>query len=293
MIKLAGYSFSDPIIIASGGLPNVPDLVRRVCKEYRPSAITIKTVTLNPLAPHRAPTVIKVGDSCYINAIGMNNPGANIINEFRDIECPLIGSITGTDIDEIVKAAEIVEKQSIIIEINASSPNRPGMGMHLLDKLSDIVKNVASMVKKPVFVKLPPVSDIIRLVERSLSSGARGVTLINTVRAMAIDIENLKPILSFIGGGGLSGKCIYPVALRIIYDVYREFSDIDIIGMGGVFSWKDAVGLMSAGAKLVGLCTVLMEKGYDAINEIRSGLYEYLEEKKLTFNDIIGAAHRF
>jgi len=101
---------------------------------------------------------------------------------------------------------------------------------------------VVSILKKPVFVKLPPTFDVIRLVEYSISSGAKGVTLINTARAMVIDIEDLKPIPSFVGGG-LFGKCIYPIALRIIYDVYREFSYIDIIGMGGVFSWREAIVL--------------------------------------------------
>ncbi|MEM0373521.1 MAG: dihydroorotate dehydrogenase PyrD [Sulfolobaceae archaeon] len=286
MIQVAGKEFKDPLIIASGILPYARNLMREVCVEYQPSAITLKTLTLNPLEPHKPPTVIKFHEGCYLNAIGLGNPGVKVIRDLEDIPCQLIGSVGGSSIEEYSAVARELERVSVLIELNVSSPNRAGYGISLLNYVKDIVSSVKSSIKKPVFVKLPPSENILEIAGKALEAGADGLTLINTLRGMLIDIETAKPILSY-ETGGISGKCIYPLALRIIREVYSEY-EVDIIGTGGVFSWEDVIGMMMVGAKLVGLGSVIIEKGFNIIKEIREGLISYLKEKKLSFKDIIG-----
>ncbi len=290
MIRVGGHEFSDPIIIASGILPDVPNYIENFCKKYKPSAITTKTFTLDPLEPHYPPTLIKVHEGCYINAIGLGNPGIDTINKINT-ECPLIASVGGKSIDEIVKAVERIKNDKVvIIELNLSSPNRTGYGQDMASYVGEIVKNVKGVSKLPVFVKFGPWDNINELVGKALANGADGVTLINTVKVMSVDVYSAKPILKY-GTGGLSGKCIHPLAVRIIKEVYEEYS-VDIIGMGGVFDWRDAVELIEVGAKLVGLGTVIIDKGPDAITEIRIGLQNFLSEKGLKVKDLIGIAVR-
>ncbi|ACP35634.1 dihydroorotate dehydrogenase family protein [Sulfolobus islandicus Y.G.57.14] len=289
MIKIKDITFNDPLTIASGIIPDVPNYVTTVCEKYKPSAITTKTVTLNPLGPHKPPTVIKLHDGIYMNAIGLGNPGAKAINEIN-VSCPLIVSVGGASINEIKEVVKVIESKAKIIEINVSSPNRKGYGESLSTLIGDIVENVKSVTRLPVFVKLGPWDNVVELAGRALEKGADGFTLINTIRGLIVDIETFKPIL-YYGTGGVSGRCLYPVALRIIRDVYEEYG-VDIIGVGGVYDWTDVIGMLAVGAKLVGLGTVLIEKGFSIIEEIRKGLQSYLFEKGLKFEDIIGISVR-
>jgi len=284
LIRVAGREFKDPIIIASGILPYAKNLIREICIEYQPSAITLKTLTLEPLEPHKPPTIIKIHDGCYLNAIGLGNPGINIIKDLGEIPCTLIGSVGGKNADEYAEVAKELQKISVLLELNVSSPNRAGYGISLLEHVKDIVSAVKSVTKKPVFVKLPPSDNVLEIAGKVLNAGADGLTLINTLKGLVIDIESGKPILSY-ETGGISGKCIYPLALRIIREVYSEY-EVDIIGTGGVFSWEDVIGMIMVGAKLVGLGSVLIDKGFSAIKEIREGVLSYLSEKKLSFEDI-------
>ncbi len=288
MIELAGRRFKDPIIVASGALPHVDGYIREVCRRYRPSAITLKTLTVKPLEPHRPPTLFKFGDGSYLNAIGLGNPGVGFINELDGIECPIIASVTGQSLPEILKAVEAVDPKAYIIELNLSSPNRPGYGVARFKDSVNIVREAKSIATTPIFVKMPPIDPITEYAGRILDAGADGLTMINTLKGMIIDVEELKPILSY-GTGGVSGKCIYPLAVRMIAEVYREYQP-EIIGVGGVYTWRDAVGMIAAGAKLVGLCSVIIDRGPQIIKEIREGMRIYLERKGLRIESLIGMA---
>lgn len=285
LITLANIRFNDPIITASGIIPM--NKIEEVCQNFSPSAITTKTLTLTPLNPHESPTIIKFHEKCYLNAIGLGNPGIESLSQIGEKECKLIVSIGGNSINEIVEATSKVDKGEII-EINVSSPNRKGYGESLSNYVYEIVKNVKGVTRKPVFVKLGPWDNVLELSNRALSAGADGLSLINTVKGMIIDTESFSKVLHY-GTGGISGKCIHPLAIRIIHDVYKEYN-IDIIGMGGVFSGLDAIELMSVGAKLVALGTVIIDDGYDSIRRIRKEIVDYLNEKGLKYSDIIGIA---
>ena len=284
MIRVANIEFKDPIITASGLVPF--SKISYLCENYSPSAITTKTVTLKPLNPHEPPTVIKFHEKCYMNAIGLGNPG---VEELQKVEsnCPIIVSIGGSSVEEITEVAGKVKK-GIMIEINVSSPNRKGFGESLSGYVYEIVKNVKGVTSLPVFVKLGPWDNVVELAGKALSAGADGLTLINTLKGMAIDVETFNKVLHY-GTGGISGKCIHPLAVRIIHDVYKEYEP-DIIGMGGVFDGIDAIELMSVGAKLVGLGTVLIDEGYESITRIRKEVEDFLKEKGLKYSDIIGIA---
>lgn len=287
-LKIANLNFDDPIIIASGILPDVPEFIEKICIKYMPAAITTKTFTLNPIDSHHPPTVIKFSNKCYMNAIGLGNPGIEVVNNINIKDCKLFVSIGGSNVDEIIKTATIAENKADLIEINVSSPNRKGYGESLARITHEIVKNVKGIVKKPVFVKLGPWDNVNEIVGRALDAGADGITLINTLKGLYIDTEDFKPILSY-GTGGISGKCIYPLALRIIRDVYMEY-EAEIIGVGGVFSYRDVLGMMSVGAKLVGLGSVIIDQGFESIARIRKGLHSYLNKKGLKLENIIGIA---
>lgn len=285
LIEIKGVNFYDPLIIASGIVPILPEYMANICEKYKPSGITTKTVTYEPLKPHKSPTLIKLDEGIYMNAIGLGNPGAKSISNIQ-INCPLIVSIGGSSISEIVETVRVVENKANIIEINVSSPNRKGYGESLSSMLGDIVQNVRGVTRKPIFVKLGPWDNVIELAGKALEKGADGLTLINTIKGLLIDIESFKPILSY-GTGGLSGKCLYPIALRIIRDVYQEYG-ADIIGVGGVYSWSDVIGMMAVGAKLVGLGSVIIDKGFGIIEEMRREINNYLVEKGLKLESIIG-----
>ncbi|QIW24356.1 dihydroorotate dehydrogenase [Sulfolobus sp. S-194] len=285
MINLAGILFKDPIIISSGIV--TLSKIQEVCKNYSPSAITTKTLTLNPLNPHDPPTLVKFHDKCYLNAIGLGNPGIDELKKVNKEECKLIVSVGGSSIDEIIEVVKRVDRGEII-ELNLSSPNRKGYGESLASYVYEVVKNVKGITNKPVFVKLGPWDNIIEIAARAISAGADGLSLINTVKGMIIDVETFKKVMHY-GTGGISGKCIHPLAVRIIHDVYKEYN-VDIIGMGGVFSGIDAIELMAVGAKLVGLGTVIIDEGYSSIIRIRKEMEEYLKEKGLKYSDIIGVA---
>ncbi|MEM3350310.1 MAG: dihydroorotate dehydrogenase PyrD [Saccharolobus sp.] len=285
MIEIKGVNFYDPLIIASGIVPILPEYMANICEKYKPSGITTKTVTYEPLKPHKPPTLIKLDEGIYMNAIGLGNPGAKSISNIQ-ITCPLIVSIGGSSISEIVETVRVVENKANIIEINVSSPNRKGYGESLSSMLGDIVQNVRGVTRKPIFVKLGPWDNVIELAGKALEKGADGLTLINTIKGLLIDIESFKPILSY-GTGGLSGKCLYPIALRIIRDVYQEYG-ADIIGVGGVYSWSDVIAMMAVGAKLVGLGSVIIDRGFGIIEEMRREINNYLVEKGLKLESIIG-----
>ncbi|BFI73965.1 dihydroorotate dehydrogenase PyrD [Sulfurisphaera ohwakuensis] len=285
MINLAGIQFKDPIIISSGIV--TLSKIKEVCKNYLPSAITTKTLTLKPLNPHDPPTLVKFHDKCYLNAIGLGNPGIDELKKINEMECKLIVSVGGSSIDEIMEVIKRVDRGEII-ELNLSSPNRKGYGESLASYVYEVVKNVKGVTNKPVFVKLGPWDNIIESAGRAISAGADGLSLINTVKGMVIDVETFKKVMHY-GTGGISGKCIHPLAVRIIHDVYKEYN-VDIIGMGGVFSGIDAIELMSVGAKLIGLGTVIIDEGYSSIIRIRKEMEEYLKEKGLKYSDIIGVA---
>jgi len=263
-------------------------------------AVVTKSVGLMPRRGYANPTVVQVACG-LLNAVGLPNPG---IEEFtRDIKeaklvlkVPLIVSVYGFSAEEYAVVAEkAVKAGADAVELNVSCPHVKETGVEIGQNpvvLSEVVRKVKSAMNKPVFVKLSPnVSDIAETAEVAVKAGADAVTAINTVKAMAIDIETAKPILGN-KRGGLSGPAIKPVAVRCVYDIYERVK-VPIIGCGGITSWRDAVEFMLAGASVVQIGTAVALKGPNVFKSIARGIDVYLKRKGFrSVNEIVGLAHR-
>ena len=154
-----------------------------------------------------------------------------------------------------------------------------------------VIEAVVSTSDKPVLVKLGLTDSFLKLVSKSLDIGVSGFTIMNTVRAMTIDIESRSPVLKNVFGG-LSGPAIHPIAVRMVYEVYREYR-VPIIGVGGVVDWRDIVEFILAGASAVGIGSFLFNRRVEEIDGLIKGLLEYMRRKKLkSISELVGMAHK-
>lgn len=298
-VNLAGLHLKNPTILASGILGYSAETFESIV-EGGAGAVVTKSVGLKPRKGYANPTVVQV--SCgLINALGLPNPG---IKEFtKDIEeakvvlnVPLIVSVYGFSAEEYTTVArKAVKAGADAVELNVSCPHVKETGAEIgqnTEVLAEVVKSVKAAVEKPVFVKLSPnVTDIAETAEAAVKAGADALTAINTVKAMAIDLETAKPILSN-RIGGLSGPAIKPIAIRCIYELYERVK-APIIGCGGITSWRDAVEFMLAGATAVQIGTAIALKGPGVFKAVAKGIGAYLKKKGFrSVTEIVGLAHR-
>jgi dihydroorotate dehydrogenase (NAD+) catalytic subunit len=231
--------------------------------------------------------------------MGLPNPGADYflesIKELKKDGIPVIASFFGESIDEFREVANILsEGGADALELNCSCPNvEEEMGMLGADpknteKVTLAVKEVA---RPPVFVKLSPnVKDIGDIARAAENGGADGITAINTLKGMAIDIEKKRPILSNVFGG-LSGPAIKTVALRCVWDIY-ETVDIPVIGCGGIQNWKDAIEFILSGSTAFQIGTAIRNSGFEIYKIVSEGISRYLELNGFkSVKEIVGLAH--
>jgi dihydroorotate dehydrogenase (NAD+) catalytic subunit len=212
----------------------------------------------------------------------------------KEASVPVIASIFGGNADEFVRVVQgLGPAKPDAFELNLSCPHAEGYGAMIGSDpriVEEITSAVCNSVDVPVWVKLTPnVTDIVAIGEAAASGGANAVVAINTVRAMAIDIESGYPILGN-RFGGLSGPAIKPIAVKCVYDLYDAL-DIPVIGVGGISTWQDAVEMMMAGASAVQVGSAVFE-GMDVFSSLSSGIDRYLTGKGYDgVEDIIGLAH--
>ncbi|MBS7614888.1 dihydroorotate dehydrogenase [Candidatus Bathyarchaeota archaeon] len=297
-VKLAELDLCNPTVLASGILGITSKSLREVARSGA-GAVTTKSVGLEPRDGYANPTVIHV-ECGLLNALGLPNPGihkfSEELKELGDLEVPLILSVYGYSAKEYGAVAKMGEEAGVdAVELNLSCPHVKGVGAEIgqsPEKIREIVKEVKVQVKVPVFAKLTPnVSDIADLAKAAASCGVDGITAINTVKAMAIDVETARPILSN-KIGGLSGGAVKPVAVRCVYEIYKAVK-VPIIGCGGVRTWKDAVEFMLAGASAVQIGSAIAFEDLAVFKSITDGICKYLERKNVkSVNEIVGMAHR-
>lgn len=298
-VNLAGLRLDNPTMLASGILGYSAETLESIA-EGGAGAVVTKSVGLKPRRGYANPTVAQV--SCgLINAIGLPNPG---IEEFtKDIreakavlKTPLIVSVYGFSAEEYaLVAGKAVKVGADAVELNVSCPHVTETGAEIGQKpgiLAEVISKVKTTVDKPVFVKLSPnVSEIVEIAKTAAKAGADALTAINTVKAMAIDLETARPILSN-RKGGLSGQAIKPIALRCVYEIY-EYVKLPIIGCGGITDWRDAVEFMLAGATVVQIGTAIALKGPAVFKAVVRGIDAYLKRKGFkSVKEIVGLAHR-
>lgn len=261
-VNIGGLQLKNPVMTASGTFGygiEFSDLI----DISRLGGIFVKGTTIQPREGNLYPRMAET-PSGMLNAVGLQNKGANyfagnIYPQIKDIDTNMIVNVSGSSIETYVECAEkIAELEKIpAIELNISCPNVKQGGMAFgvtASGAAEVVKAVRKAYPKTLIVKLSPnVTDITEIARAVEAEGADAVSMINTMMGMAIDAEKRKPILSTITGG-LSGPCVKPVALRMVWQTSKAIQ-IPIIGLGGISSWKDAVEFMLAGASAIQIGT--------------------------------------
>lgn len=279
-VNFANCKLRNPILAASGTCGYVDEL-EDAFDLSKIGAVVTKSITASPREGNLPDRIIDMPWG-MLNAIGLANVGVDrFLSEklplINKVDTTVIASIAGDSIDDYVKvAAAFDDCDSLpIVELNVSCPNTEsglvfGESASSLTELLNAVR--PALVKTKMLVKLSPnVGDIVSLANAAINSGADGLTLINTVMGMAINVDTRKPRLS-TGVGGYSGPAIHPIAVRMVHDVYKHVAKdagIPIIGLGGVMNWRDAAELILAGATLVGMGTALFANPRAPIRIIR------------------------
>jgi dihydroorotate dehydrogenase (NAD+) catalytic subunit len=283
----------------AAGILGMTSLSLKRVTEAGAGAVVTKSIGLKSRTGYTNPTVVQT-DCGVLNAMGLPNPSieyfAGEITEAKTIGCPVIVSVYGFSAEEFVQVAKKAENAGADgLELNVSCPHVEKTGSEIGQDtmlLEEVVRAVKRETRIPVFVKLTPnVTDIVECAKAAEKSGADAVVAINTVRAMAINVEAMKPILGN-KFGGLSGPAIKPIALRCVYEIYRQVN-VPIIGCGGVSDWRGAVEFMLAGAKAVQIGTAVAFKGLDVFQSVTKGIDAYLETKGFeSVKEIVGLAHK-
>ena len=297
-ISLAGLELANPTILASGILGYSAESLNRVAKGGAGAVVT-KSVSVDPRVGYSNPTVVQA-EAGLINAMGLPNPGIDVYSEeikFSKtiLRVPVIVSVFGYSAEEYALVAKkAVDAGADAVELNVSCPHVKQTGAEIGQSpklLADVVQKVKAAINKPLIVKLSPnVADITMQAAVAIEAGADALTVINTLKAMAIDTETMLPVLSNVKGG-LSGPAVKPVALRCVYDVAEAF-DVPIIGCGGISDWRDAVEFFLAGASAIQIGTAVAIDT-EVFRTINKGVETYLRRKHFgSVKDIVGLAHR-
>ncbi len=283
-VTLGPLKLKNPVITASGTF----GYGEEYSKYYDLSllgGITTKGLSIKPMQGNPPPRVCET-PSGMLNAIGLQNVGVDDFIEHKlpflaGFDTKVIANIFGNTIEEYEAVAARLDRARGIhaIEVNISCPNVKKGGMAFgtdLEATYDVIKAVRNATSLPVIAKLSPnVTDVVPFADRAAHAGADALSLINTLLGMAIDIKSRKPKIANITGG-LSGPAIKPVAIRIVWQVYRAVG-LPIIGMGGIMDAQDAVEFMLAGATAVAAGTANFVNPLAPV-EIISGIERYLVE---------------
>lgn len=295
-VSLSGLILDNPVIPASGTFG--------FGQEYKDfydinilGSISIKGTTVDYRFGNETPRIAEC-TSGLINSVGLQNPGVDKVvseelpNLAKIYKKKIIANISGFSIEEYVECAkkmDVVENVGII-EVNVSCPNVHNGGMAYgvsAQSVSEVTKAVKDVSKKPVYIKLSPnVTDIVEIAKACESSGADGLSLINTLLGMRIDIRKKAPVIAN-KMGGFSGPAIFPVALRMVYQVANAVK-IPVVGMGGVSRAQDVIEMMMAGASAVQVGSANLVNPF-ACKEIIEELPQTMEELGIkSLREIIG-----
>lgn len=295
-VNLCGVALPNPVIPASGtfgfGLELADDLDLNVL-----GGISLKGTTREPRFGNPVPRIAEC-DSGMINSVGLQNPGIDVLvntkvpllrKVFRNA---VIANISGFSIDEYVHCCSKADACDgiDIIEVNVSCPNVHNGGMAFgtsAESAAEVTREVKKVCNKPVFMKLSPnVTDIVSIARSCEDAGADGLTLVNTFLGMRIDIARRSPVIAK-KIGGFSGKAVFPVALRMVWQVANACG-IPVMGCGGVASAEDVIEMMMAGATAVQVGAENLRNPF-ASNEIASQLPRVMERLGINdLNEIIG-----
>jgi dihydroorotate dehydrogenase (NAD+) catalytic subunit len=298
-VNLCGIELDNPIIPASGCFGygyEFAELYDINCL----GSFSFKGTTKDPRFGNPTPRIAEC-TAGMINAVGLQNPGVEkVISEElpRLKQCfhkPVMANVSGFSVEDYAYTCEKLDKEEQVgwLEVNVSCPNVHGGGMAFgtsAEAAAEVTKAVKAVTTKPVIIKLSPnVTDIVSIAKACEEAGADGISMINTMLGMKIDLKTKKPVIAN-KMGGFSGPAIKPVAVRMIYQVY-EAVNIPIVGMGGVSTAEDVIELMLAGATAVEVGAANLIDPFaarDIVNSLPTVMEKYSIEN---LTDIIGGAH--
>ena len=298
-VTLSGIVLDNPIIPASGTFGFGYEF-NEIYDINMLGTFSFKGTTKEPRFGNPTPRIAEC-PSGMINAAGLQKPGIEkvISEELPELKkCfhkPVMANISGFSIDEYVYCCEKIDKEEQVgwIEVNVSCPNVHGGGMSFgvsPESAAAVTKAVKAVTTKPVYIKLSPnVTDIVSIAKACEEAGADGISMINTMLGMRINLNTKKPVIAN-KMGGYSGSAILPVALRMVYQVY-EAVNIPIIGMGGISTAEDVIEMMLAGATAVQVGAANLIEPY-ACKNIIEDLPRVMEKYRInSLESIIGGAH--
>ena len=298
-LMLAGIEIDNPVIPASGTFgygQEFSELYDINCL----GTFSFKGTTSEPRFGNPTPRIAEC-TAGMINAVGLQNPGVDAVlsKELPEMKKffhkPVMANVCGFSLEEYAHVCSVLDSSDQIgwFEINVSCPNVHGGGMSFgtsADAAAEVVKAVKAVTSKPVIIKLSPnVTDIVSIAKACEAEGADGISMINTMLGMRIDLRTKKPIIAN-KMGGFSGPAIKPVALRMIYQVYEAIK-IPIVGMGGVMNAEDVIEMMLAGATAVEVGTANLIDPF-VCKKIVDDLPQVMQKYGINnLKDIIGGAH--
>ncbi len=297
-VNIAGVEWATPVTTASGtfgfGLEfsDFLDL-------NKVGAITTKGTSLFPNSGNKGQRAVET-PAGMLNSIGLENPGSEYflketLPKLKKYATPVIVNIYGHSVEEYAQVAEKLDVDGVdMVEINISCPNVKEGGLVFgTDKkcAAQVVKSVKAATSKPVITKLSPnVTDIVEMALAVEDAGTDAISMINTLLGTKIDIETQKPVLGNVVGG-LSGPCVKPVAVRMVYQVAQKVH-VPIIGMGGIMNGQDAIEFMLAGASAVAVGTANFVQP-DIAETIAQEMLAYMDRKGIRhISEIIGKAYK-
>ena len=295
-VEIKGLSLKNPVMTASGTFGYGLEFA-----DFMPldgiGGIIVKGTTLHPRQGNDYPRMAETAGG-MLNCVGLQNKGVDyfcehIYPQIKDIDTNMIVNVSGSSPEDYAECAARINELDRIpaIELNISCPNVKDGGMAFgvtCAGAASVVKAVRRSYHKTLIVKLSPnVTDITEIARACEAEGADSVSLINTLMGMAVDIEKRKPLLS-IGTGGLSGSCVKPVALRMVWQVARAVS-IPVVGLGGIMTAEDAIAFLMAGATAIEVGTANFIDPAVTI-KIRDGISSWLDAHGCkSVKEIIGA----
>ena len=299
-VTLSGVTLQNPVIPASGTFGYGYEFTQWYDIDMLGS-LSFKGTTEQPRYGNPTPRIAETAAG-MLNAVGLQNPGVDavIAEELPHIaeifKKPVMANVSGFSVEDYVYTCEKLDKCPQVgwLEVNISCPNVHGGGMSFgtrPESAAEVVRAVKAVTTKPVIVKLTPnVTDIVCIAKACEAAGADGISLINTMLAMRIDLKTKKPVLANVTGG-LSGPAVFPVALRMVYQVSQAVK-IPVVGVGGVSSAEDVIEMMLAGATAVEVGAANLADPF-ACKKIIENLPAVMEKYGIqSLKDITGGSYR-
>ena len=301
--QIGKIKLKNPVLVASGTFGHAKEFEKFIDLKKLGGIVT-KTITIKPRLGNPPPRIVET-PSGMLNAIGLQNPGVEKFIEeklpfLKSLRIPLIVSVMGYSVEELTGVVQILEAADGIdgYELNLSCPNvsygskisesDPKMFAHDEKLIEDAVKAVRQITQKTVIAKLgPDVSDIGKMAQAAEKAGADAISLINTFIAMVINIQTRKPVLAN-KTGGLSGPCVRPIAVRMVWEVRKKVK-IPILGIGGIMNGNDALEFLIAGASAIQVGTANFMNPQASL-EILDEIKQFMKRERISnLKEIIGS----